>query len=103
MAYLFTFLQSLIGIVEITIYLYVMIIICRSIISFTDIDPYHDIVKFLAALTEPVLKPIRRIIPSFYAGYDLSPVILIVSILVLRFLILEKLLKGLLLGSIADL
>jgi len=102
MTFIFNFLQSIIGIVEISLYLYIMIIICRSVISFFDHDPYHYMVRFFAVLTEPLLKPIRRAIPSFYAGYDLSPIILIVSILLVRYLILEKLLKGLLFTYMGD-
>ncbi len=100
MSFIHTMLQSIILILDLTINFYIMIIICRSVISFFDIDPYHYIIKFLAALTEPVLKPIRRTIPSFYAGYDLSPVILIFALVLFKFLILVKLLKGFLLGII---
>ena len=35
--------------------------------------------RVLSALTEPVLRPIRRVLPSF-GGLDLSPIVLFIAI-----------------------
>ena len=84
---LFTFLNVLLMIADIALSLYILLIICRTIITHIDIDPYHYLVRFLESATEPVLEPIRRIIPSYYRGWDLSPVILIIGILLIQKLI----------------
>ena len=83
---LFTLLIVLLNIVNIALSLYILLIICRTIITHIDIDPYHYLVRFLESITEPVLEPIRRTIPSYYRGWDLSPVILIIGIGIIKML-----------------
>ena len=39
--------------------------------------------RVLSGLTEPVLKPIRRVLPSF-GGLDLSPIVLFITIYFLQ-------------------
>ena len=41
------------------------------------------IVDMLYRLTEPMLRPIRRVLPNF-GGVDISPVVLLVALAVLR-------------------
>lgn len=51
---------------------------------------YNPATELLHSLTEPVLKPARRIIPSF-SGVDLSAMLILMGIQVLRMLILPPL------------
>jgi YggT family protein len=44
-------------------------------------DPYNQIVRFLYAVTEPVLRPIRRIIGRRLGMIDISPMIVILAII----------------------
>jgi len=65
--------------------IYVVIIIARAILSWFIQDPRNELYRILVTLTEPVLGPIRRIIPI--PGIDISPIIAIILIqLVLRLL-----------------
>jgi len=50
----------------------------RLIISWIPHDPYNDITRIVYKITEPMLKPIRDIIPSSSLGIDISPFILLV-------------------------
>jgi YggT family protein len=51
-------------------------------------DYSNPIVRFLYAATEPVLEPVRRRLPLFAGGLDLSPIVVWVAIIFLqRFLI----------------
>jgi len=61
--------------------IYFFIVIGRAIISWVNPDPYNPIVRFLYQATEPVLRPIRRVIP-YMGGMDISPIIVI---LILKF------------------
>ena len=70
------FLKSFIQLVDLFLTIYIWIIIARAIISWVNPDPYHPLVRFLYKVTEPVLAPVRRIIPPI-AGIDISPVIVI--------------------------
>jgi len=73
--------------------LYVLLIIVRAVISWFSPNPYNELYRWLIRLTEPVLAPLRRIIPL--QGIDISPIIAILLI----DLVLKRLLLGLL-GSI---
>lgn len=47
----------------------------------------RSILRGLAALTEPVLAPIRRFLPSM-GGLDISPIIALIGLQFLRYLVL---------------
>ncbi|MFH1442133.1 MAG: YggT family protein [Candidatus Omnitrophota bacterium] len=68
------------------------VIIIRALISWVSPDPYNPVVQFLYKVTEPVLSPIRRILPlgsSF--GIDISPVIAILAIYFLKSFLIRTL------------
>ncbi len=74
--------------------LYIWILIAAAVLSwlvaFNVVNPYNQIVRAIGnglyALTEPVLRPIRSVLPNL-GGLDLSPVILIIGLLFLRQLV----------------
>ncbi len=69
-------------IINVSLTLYMWIIIVRALISWFSPDPRNRFVIILYKLTEPVLKPIRRIIPpSQLGGLDISPFIMILVII----------------------
>ncbi len=76
------FIRALASIIDIILRLYFWIIIIRAIISWVNPDPYNPIVRFLYQITEPVLRPIRKIIPPI-GGLDFSP---LVALLIIYFL-----------------
>lgn len=59
-----------------------VVILLNAILSWMNLDARHPIPQFIYAISEPILTPIRRSIPSFGA-IDLSPVICIFLILIL--------------------
>ena len=64
------------------------ILIGRIIVSWVNADYGNPIVRFLYAATEPVLEPVRRRLPLFAGGLDLSPIVVWVAIIFLqRFLV----------------
>lgn len=75
--------------VVLDLYTYVIIaaVIVSWLVAFGVINTYNQIartiVRILHALTEPVLGPIRRIIPPI-GGLDLSPLILLLLIFFLQ-------------------
>ena len=90
----------LISFIVLVIDLYIWVVIASAILSwliaFNVVNTRNRFVYIVAdiayKITEPVLRPIRRILPSF-GGIDLSPVVLI---LLLGFI--QRLLPELLLG-----
>jgi YggT family protein len=70
---------------------YFWVIIARAVISWVSPDPFNPIVRFLYRVTEPVLRPIRRRLPTFQMGLDLSPMIVILAIYFLQSFLVESL------------
>ena len=71
---------------DIALQVFMFLIIARALISWVRLDPYHPIVQFLYRVTEPVLEPIRRVLPPT-GLIDLSPMIAIIIIFALRTLL----------------
>lgn len=62
-------------------------IIFRIIFSFITLMRYNTLVFTITQLTEPLLEPIRRRVP-FVGGFDLSPVIALVGLVLLERLVI---------------
>ena len=75
-----TLILALANLLHIVLMAYLLIIIARALISWVSPDPFNPIVRFLYRTTEPVLRPIRRRLPDFQIGLDLSPVVVIIAI-----------------------
>ncbi len=71
---------------------YMWIIIIRALISWVNADPWNPIVRFLHQVTEPVLRPIRRMLPA--TPIDFSPVIAILGIYFLQMFLVPVLLRA---------
>ena len=62
---------------------YSLILLGKAIVSWFPVNPYNPIVRLLDCLTEPVLTPVRSKVPPV-AGIDLSIVLVLVVISILR-------------------
>jgi YggT family protein len=61
-------------------------------ISWVNPDPNNAIVQFLYKVTEPILEPIRSRLPlNFRFGIDISPVILILTVMFLKSFLIKSL------------
>jgi len=80
-------------ILDIGLTLYMWIVIIRALLSWVSPDPYNPIVRFLYRVTEPVLRPVRRLIPMGNIGIDISPVIVIVVIYLLQNFVVRSLME----------
>jgi len=61
------------------------LILIRALISWVNPDPYNPIVQFLYKATEPILYPIRKVLPpALRFGIDISPIIAFLAIMFLR-------------------
>ena len=77
----------------IDLYTWVVIaaVILSWLIAFNVINPYNQFVRSLwqaiQAVTEPVIRPIRRMMPDL-GGIDISPVILLVGLYLFKLFLL---------------
>ena len=85
------FLMAIAKILDIGLTLYMWIIIARAVISWVNPDPYNPIVRFLVAVTEPVLYAIRRRLPFSMGGIDFSPIIVILAIIFVQSFLVRSL------------
>jgi len=61
--------------------IYTWVIIAAAVISWVAPNPYNPAVRLLRRLTEPVLAPIRQLLPPWKTfGLDFSPMIIILLI-----------------------
>lgn len=74
--------------IDILYWVFWILILARVILSFTRTSPYHPLVRLVYELTEPVLAPIRRILPPM-GGLDFSPLIALLLLDLLRRLIYQ--------------
>jgi len=63
--------------------IYTFVILAGVILSWTGLPYDNPLVRVTRALTEPVLRPIRRVLPVV-GGIDFSPMVLLVAIGFLR-------------------
>lgn len=76
------FLSALARIIHILLMIYVWIVIFRSVLSWVNVPSLYQIKVILYYLTEPVMRPLRRIIPPYkLGGIDISPILAILLIL----------------------
>lgn len=91
-------MHSLIILIDMVLNLYMWVLIASAILSwlvaFNVINTRNRVVyaigDFLYRITEPALRPIRRILPNL-GGIDLSPVVLILLLIFIRNLLWEYL------------
>ena len=74
------FLDALAWVLDLALTFYLWIVIIRALLSWVNPDPWNPIVQFLQRATEPVLAPIRRRLPTWRWGIDLSPLVVILGI-----------------------
>jgi YggT family protein len=82
---------ALADLVDFVLLLYIVLVLVRVVLSFVGADSYHPVVPLVMQLTEPVLKPFRRLIPNV-GGIDFSPMVLLLVITLARVLVAKPLL-----------
>ncbi|HHK75009.1 MAG TPA: YggT family protein [Rhizobiales bacterium] len=91
-------MQSILILLSQIISLYVWILIASAVLSwlvaFNVVNTQNRFVyaigDFLYKITEPVLRPIRKVLPDL-GGIDLSPIVLILGLFFIRNLLFEML------------
>jgi YggT family protein len=87
-------MRAILEVIQIVLELYVYLLIASAILSwliaFNVVNTRNQLVaaiaEFLYRITEPLLAPIRRALPSL-GGLDISPIILILIIVLIQKLI----------------
>jgi YggT family protein len=88
------------GFISLLLTLYIYILVAAAVMSwlvaFNVVNPRNQFVsmvgEFLYRITEPVLRPIRNVLPNL-GGIDISPIIVIIIIWFIQLVILPVLLR----------
>jgi YggT family protein len=82
-------MNSIIGVVSIIFRLLTVVIVVDVIVSYF-LPPYNNVRIFLDRIVNPLLVPIRRIVPPVQM-IDFSPIILLVLLQVVEYIIVQLL------------
>lgn len=80
MAILYDFIRILFEVLSIAI-------VIRVLLSWFNVSPYNPIVSFLDQVTEPILAPLRRVIPAI-GMIDITPIVALLLLQVIEYILL---------------
>src|SRR5471032_42049 len=66
--------------------LYLMVVLMRFILQLVRANFYNPLCQFVVKTTQPLLKPLRRVIPSMF-GLDMSSLVLALLLQILLFVV----------------
>lgn len=68
------------------VFTFLWIVVLADVIVSWVLDPFHPIRRFLDSIVQPMLDPIRRIVPPA-GGIDFSPLVLLIVLDIARRLV----------------
>lgn len=78
-------MNSVIQAISLLLQVYSYVLLARALVSWIpNLDPYNPIIQFLYQITEPVLEPIRKLVPPLGGMIDISMMIAFFGIMILQ-------------------
>lgn len=77
-------MTELVQIVQLFVQVLIFAVIARSLLTWFPIDRRGPLVRALDAITDPILQPVRRIVPTVGA-FDISPMVAILVLYVISY------------------
>jgi YggT family protein len=68
---------------------YCLVLVASVVLSWVQLGPDNPLVRFVSAATEPVLGPVRRMLPQT-GGFDFSAMLVLFALRMLRTQLLER-------------
>ena len=102
------FAASSVFLIQTVFGLYILVVMLRLMLQWVRADFYNPISQFIVKITNPPLKPLRRIIPG-WGGIDLASVLLLIALQILELFLVNLAvghapgISGLFIQSIAEL
>ncbi|MEM7406645.1 MAG: YggT family protein [Pseudomonadota bacterium] len=81
---------SMADLTQLVVYIFIIAIIIQVVLSWVSPGGYNPMTVLLHHLTEPLMRPARRIVPTF-SGLDLSPLVVLIVLQLVLILIVEPL------------
>lgn len=83
-------MHALANIINIAVTVLIYIVLARCILSFVPHNPANFLISFVYDLSEPVMRPFRKLLPPV-GGLDFSPVIAIIALQMAREILIKML------------
>ena len=61
----------------------------RILLSWIPHNAYHPLISFVYQVTDPLLKPFQKLIPTHRIGIDISPIFAFLALSILRRIIFQ--------------
>ncbi len=85
------FIGWLLALVDAALRILELLIFVNALLSWVQPNPMNPIVRFLDRVSDTICNPIRRMLPTTLGGFDLSPLIAILAIEIVRWLLAHML------------
>ncbi len=82
--------MDVLGLVQLLFELYIVVLLARVLLSWVQVDPRNPLVNLINQVTEPLLAPIRRVLPQS-GPMDFSPMVAFIVVLVAEQIVLSLL------------
>jgi len=76
--------------IDILFHLYTVVLMLRLILQWAKADFYNPVSQFIVKITNPLVKPLRKIVPGFF-GIDFATLVLILALTTVKILIVYSL------------
>ena len=89
-------MATLSSVVSLVFRLYMLLIFLRVVLSWVNINRYgpgtmHPVVRLLYQITDPIMVPLRRIIPPIGGTVDIVPIVALFLLEIVRWMLLALL------------
>jgi YggT family protein len=84
---------ALARVLQVVLNLYFWLVVVSVVVSWVNPDPYNPLVRMLRNMTEPVYRPLRRVLPLYAGGIDFTPLVVILLIQFLEVFAVNSLLQ----------
>ena len=85
------FVHAVASILSVLIDILSLLVIIRAILSWVNPDPYNQVVQFIEKSTEWILAPLRKLLPTFKIGIDISPILALLFLYFLKIFVIQTL------------
>jgi YggT family protein len=81
-------------VLDMALEIYMWVVIVRAILSWVQPDPYNPIVRFIYGLVDPVTYRLSRIVPTRIGMVDISAMVLILAIYLMRLVVVRMVIEA---------
>jgi YggT family protein len=84
-------MPTITALVSLVFRVYSILILIRVLLSWVTVNPYHPAIRMLHQVTDPVIAPLRRLIPPIGGTVDVSPIAALILLEILHRIVVSLL------------